>query len=80
MSIRPLITVGLFVPIVAGLFVPRLQTAGALASSVAGLGAVLATQVLGSPGPPWMTPAVWGLMGAIAAALISLIVPTGPRD
>jgi Na+/proline symporter len=74
-----LMGVGLFVPMLAGLFVPRARTAAALASSVAGVLVVVAVQTLGHPGPSWMTPAVWGLLAALAAMLAALaITPSRP--
>lgn len=67
-----LMGVGLFVPMLAGLFVPRTRTAAALASSVAGVVVVIAVQTLGHPGPTWMTPAVWGLLAGLVAMLAAL--------
>lgn len=69
-----LMGVGLFVPILAGLFVPRATTAGALAATVTGIAAVLAVRTFGQPGPPWMTPAMWGLLVSVAVMAGSLAV------
>lgn len=69
-----LMGVGLFVPIMAGLFVPRATTGGALASTLSGVIVVLAVQAFGHPGPEWMTPAVWGLLAAVTAMAVSLAV------
>ena len=74
-----LMGVGLFVPMLAGLFVPRARTAGAVASTVAGVVVVVAVQAFGHPGPPWMTPALWGLLAAIVAMLVALALPARPR-
>ncbi|MEZ5421303.1 MAG: hypothetical protein R2708_28740, partial [Vicinamibacterales bacterium] len=69
-----LMGVGLFVPIMAGLFIPRATTGGAVASTVCGVLGVLAVQAFGHPGPSWMTPAIWGLIAATLAMAISLAV------
>lgn len=69
-----LMGVGLFVPMLAGLFVPRASTAGAVASTVLGVAAVLAVQRVGHPGPPWMTPAMWGLIVSVVVMTVSLVV------
>ncbi len=69
-----LMGVGLFVPMLAGLFVPRASTAGAVASTVLGVAAVLVVQRVGHPGPPWMTPAMWGLLVSVAVMAVSLAV------
>jgi hypothetical protein len=67
----------LFVPIVAGLYVPRTTNAAALASIAAGVGGMLAVQVAtGGRGWGVVTPALGGLLAAIAAWVISLAVDT----
>lgn len=73
-----LMGVGLFVPILAGLFIPRASSAGAVASTVCGVAGVLAVQTFGHPGPAWMTPAIWGLLAAVAAMAVSLVVVPAP--
>lgn len=73
-----LMGVGLFVPILAGLFIPRASSAGAVASTLCGVLGVLAVQTFGHPGPPWMTPAIWGLLAAVAAMAVSLVVVPPP--
>lgn len=73
-----LMGVGLFVPILAGLFIPRASSAGAVASTVCGVLGVLAVQTFGHPGPSWMTPAIWGLLAAVAAMAVSLVVVPPP--
>jgi SSS family solute:Na+ symporter len=69
-----LLSVGLFVPIVGGLYVPRTTNRGALLSVVAGLTAMLTVQLAsGGAGFGLLTPAVAGLGTALltwAAALI----------
>jgi SSS family solute:Na+ symporter len=68
-----LVTVSLFVPIVAGLFVPRTTTGGALASIAAGVGGALALQATtGGRGWGMITPALGGLVLATAAWIASL--------
>ena len=73
-----LMGVGLFVPILAGLFVPRATTAGALSATVLGIAAVLAVQTFGHPGPRWMTPAMFGLLTSVVAMAASLAVLPAP--
>jgi SSS family solute:Na+ symporter len=72
-----LLGVSLFVPIVAGLYVPRTSSAGALASIVAGVGGMLVVHALtGGRGWSMMTPALGGLLAAVAVWVISLAVET----
>lgn len=68
-----LLTVSLFVPILAGLFAPRTGSGAALASIAAGVVAMLALQ-FGTGGKGWsiVTPALAGLVAAVAAWLIAL--------
>lgn len=73
-----LMGVGLFVPILAGLFIPRATTAGALAATLTGIAAVLAVQTFGNPGPAWMTPAMYGLLTSVVAMAASLAVLPAP--
>jgi hypothetical protein len=35
-------------------------------------------QTFGHPGPSWMTPAIWGLLAAVAAMAVSLVVVPPP--
>ena len=68
-----LLSVSLFVPILAGLFVPRTGSAAALASIAAGVGAMLIVQfATGGRGWGIVTPALGGLIAALAAWLIAL--------
>jgi SSS family solute:Na+ symporter len=69
-----LLGVSLFVPIVAGLYVPRTSNRAALASIGAGVGAMLIVYIA-TAGAGWgvVTPALAGLLAAIAAWAISLI-------
>jgi SSS family solute:Na+ symporter len=69
-----LLTVSLFVPILAGLYVPRARTPHALAAIGAGLIGMLAVQ-LATGGRGWgvLTPALVGLAAAIAAFLVVLV-------
>ena len=73
-----LMGVGLFVPMLAGLFMPRATTAGALAATLTGIAAVLAVQTFGHPGPSWMTPAIWGLIVSVVAMVASLALLPPP--
>jgi SSS family solute:Na+ symporter len=68
-----LLTVGLFVPVIGGLFVARTGSGGALASIAAGLAVMVALQAAtGGRGVAFVTPALGGLAAAIAAWAISL--------
>jgi solute:Na+ symporter, SSS family len=70
-----LLTVSLFVPIVAGLFVARFASGGALSSIAAGVVTMLILQfATGGQGWHMLTPALAGLLAAHAAWLISLLV------
>jgi SSS family solute:Na+ symporter len=63
-----LLTVGLFVPIIGGLFVARTGSGGALASIAAGLAVMSALQIAtGGRGVWFVTPALGGLVAAFAA-------------
>ena len=73
-----LMGVGLFVPMLAGLFVPRATTTGALAATLSGIAAVLAVQTFGHPGPSWMTPAIWGLIVSVVAMAAALAILSAP--
>jgi solute:Na+ symporter, SSS family len=68
-----LITVSLFVPVVAGLYVPRTSNRGALASIAAGVAGMLTVQVA-TNGAGWgvVSPALAGLTSAIVIWLSSL--------
>jgi solute:Na+ symporter, SSS family len=73
-----LLTVSLFVPVLAGLFVPRTTSAGALASIAAGVGGMLVLQfTTGGRGWGVFTPALGGLVIAGAAWLVSLAFANG---
>jgi SSS family solute:Na+ symporter len=69
-----LLGVSLFVPIVAGLYVPRTSNRAALASIGAGVSVMLVVYIA-TAGAGWgvVTPALAGLLAAIAAWGISLI-------
>jgi SSS family solute:Na+ symporter len=71
--------VSLFVPVVAGLYVPRTSTTGAITSIAAGvLGMVVALLATNGQGWGLITPAISGLLAAIGAWLISLITSPSP--
>jgi SSS family solute:Na+ symporter len=69
-----LLGVSLFVPIVAGLYVPRTSSRDALLSIAAGIAGMLAV-LAATRGGGWgiLTPALAGLTAAIAAWMISLL-------
>ncbi|HVZ19983.1 MAG TPA: sodium:solute symporter family protein, partial [Vicinamibacterales bacterium] len=72
-----LIGVSLFVPVLAGLYVPRTAPAGALATMIAGVAAALVVHVAtGGRGWGVVTPAVAGLAAAVAAWVITLAFPS----
>ena len=67
-----LLGVSLFVPILAGLYVPRATSRDAMVSIVAGVGTTLVAQVAtGGAGWGLVTPSVAGLSAAVAAWLVS---------
>src|SRR5262249_42962193 len=70
-----LIGVSLFIPIVAGLYVRRTSSAGALTSMVAGVCAALSVHAsTGGRGWGLLTPAIAGLAAAAAVWVITLAV------
>ena len=69
-----LLGVSLFVPIVAGLYVPRTTNAGALLSIAAGVSGMLVVDAAtGGAGWGVVTPALAGLTGALGAWALSLL-------
>jgi SSS family solute:Na+ symporter len=75
-----LLAVSLFVPIIAGLWIPRVRAPEALAAITVGVTLVVATR-FGNGGKALLglTPAMWGLLGAmLAAALVALARPAAP--
>jgi solute:Na+ symporter, SSS family len=75
-----LLSVSLFVPVLAGLYARRSGTAEALAAIGAGVALVLASQLWkgGQPIGGW-TPAMIGLVAAAAAWLVVRTTPLGAR-
>jgi SSS family solute:Na+ symporter len=72
-----LIGVSLFVPILAGLYVRRTSSAGALITMIAGVGTALAMHlVTGGRGWGLVSPAIAGLAAAATAWVITLITPS----
>ena len=70
-----LLGVGLFVPIVAGLYVPRTSSTGALAAVASGVVGMLIVQfTTGGAGVGLLTPAPAGIAAAAAAWAVSLAV------
>ena len=74
-----LLSVSLFVPVIAGLFLPAVGTREALASIGVGVTALLAAQVA-TAGRGWgvFTPVLVGLLAAMAGAVIAKLV--APRS
>jgi SSS family solute:Na+ symporter len=63
-----LLSVSLFVPVLAGLYLPRASTTDAVSSIVCGVGAMLVVQFsTGGRGVGGLTPALIGLMGAFVS-------------
>jgi solute:Na+ symporter, SSS family len=76
-----LLSVSLFVPIVGGLYVKRTTTGAALAAIVVGVGVMLTIHVAtGGRGWGVVTPPFGGLMAAIAAWAIALMVGASTSD
>jgi Na+/pantothenate symporter len=72
-----LLGVGLFVPLVGGLYVARTTTRSAMASIVAGVAGMLIVQAAtGGQGWGALTPALAGLTAALAAWGITLLFTT----
>jgi SSS family solute:Na+ symporter len=72
-----LIGVSLFVPVLAGLYVRRTSSNGALATMIAGVAVALAVHAAtGGRGWGLVTPAIAGLAAAVAAWVITLFAST----
>jgi SSS family solute:Na+ symporter len=71
-----LIGVSLFIPILAGLYVPRTSSRNALATMIAGVCAALAVHLV-TRGAGWglVTPAIAGLAAAATVWVITLVIP-----
>jgi solute:Na+ symporter, SSS family len=75
-----LLTVCLFVPIVAGLFLPRVGTREALASILVGVPLTLVLHfATGGRGVGPLPPALAGILAAAAGALVATLLPRRPR-
>jgi solute:Na+ symporter, SSS family len=73
-----LMSVSLFVPVVGGLFVRRTNTASALAAIISGVTAMLVNPVAtGGRGWGMITPALGGLVAALAAWTAALLLASG---
>lgn len=73
-----LLSVSLFVPILAGLYVPRASTPDALAAIACGVAVVLVVQfTTGGRGVAGLSPALLGLMAASAGFLVVYVSRTG---
>jgi SSS family solute:Na+ symporter len=76
-----LLGVGLFIPVIAGLYVPRTTAAGALAAIAGGVGGMLLVQgATGGAGFGLLTPAPAGLISATAAWALSLVPDRAARS
>lgn len=68
------LSAGLFVPVIAGVFVPRATRAHALAAMIAGVGATGAVHLsTGGVGVVGLAPVLWGLIASGATLGIALI-------
>jgi SSS family solute:Na+ symporter len=75
-----LLGVSLFVPILGGLYVPRATTRHALVAMTLGVGTVLSVQLsTGGRGYGRWTPALIGLMAAVAGFVVMLAFAPRPR-
>jgi SSS family solute:Na+ symporter len=73
-----LLTASLFVPIIAGLYVPRARTAEAMAAIVCGVTAMVAMQLAtAGRGVGWLTPALAGITAASIAFSVVLVSQRG---
>lgn len=76
-----LLGVSLFVPILAGLYVPAAGTRQVLVAMVLGVGTVIAVQVAtAGVGYGWLTPALIGLVVGIVGFLVMLVISPGGRS
>jgi SSS family solute:Na+ symporter len=67
------LSAGLFVPVVAGVFVPRARRGHALASMIAGVATTGAVHLLtGGTGAAGLAPVLWGLAASGAALVIGM--------
>lgn len=75
-----LLTVSLFVPLMAGLYLPRVGTREALASIAAGVGVLLLVHVpTGGTGYGPISPVLAGLLAAAAACALTAGTPGGAK-
>jgi solute:Na+ symporter, SSS family len=74
-----LLSVSLFVPVVAGLYTRRPGTAAALAAMAGGVAGVLAVRAGLAPGGAWATPYTIGLLGAAGGYVIGMALGRGRR-
>jgi solute:Na+ symporter, SSS family len=73
-----LLTVSLFVPMLGGLWLPRMRAREALAAIIVGVTLVMVTYVgFGAVGVLGVAPIIWGLLGSMAAALAIAMVGGG---
>jgi SSS family solute:Na+ symporter len=73
-----LLAVSLFVPIIAGLWLPRVRAPEALAAITVGVTLVVATRFgTSAKALLGLTPAMWGLLGAMLAAAVVAVTRPG---
>ena len=71
----------LFVPVVAGVFLPRADRRHALAAMVVGVGTTAGVHIAsGGLGLAGMAPVLWGLSASALALLVSLAIVGGSRN
>jgi SSS family solute:Na+ symporter len=73
-----LLVVTLFVPIIAGIYVPRARSREALAAICAGVLTLFIVRFTLLPHYPWVDPTLSGIVAATTAFAITLAVRRGP--
>jgi SSS family solute:Na+ symporter len=69
-----LLTVSLMVPIVGGLYVRRASTVHAFSAIIAGVTTLLVVRLLFAATSRWLDPTLWGLVAAVIAFLVMLVL------
>ncbi len=67
--------VSLFVPLVAGLYLPRTSSGAAILSMLAGMGIWLLAQAINTS----LNPLLYGLIASLLGLLLGLLLPSGFR-
>lgn len=75
-----LLSVSMFVPVVAGLYARRVGAPEALAATAAGMTLLFATRLTGQAWVYGLTPPMWGLAAATVAAVLVTLIRRGPAS